>query len=133
MAEQFAFDQCVWDGAAMNGDKRALTAMTVAVNQSGHQALAGPCFTQEQDGCDGGRSTADFFENPVHFRVPGRHNIQPIRFPECVPGVFSDWIHVPVLRIVWGGIFHGHIKRDIQVRSQYTENISGAENSTGWH
>ena len=52
MAEKFAFQQFCRDGGAVHGNQRALAARG-AVDGFGHEFLAGPGGTTDEDGCIG--------------------------------------------------------------------------------
>ena len=66
VAEQFAFQQRIRDGGAIDGDERFVGAEAVLINRAGNQFLAGPggAANQDRGGC--GRDPSDFLVDGLH-------------------------------------------------------------------
>src|SRR6476661_2367335 len=50
MAEQFGLQKILRDGTAVDWNQGLVSAVTIIVNRSGYQFLAGAAFTENQDG-----------------------------------------------------------------------------------
>ena len=66
MAEQFAFQEGLRDGGAIDGDERLGRALAVLVNGPRHEFLAGAGFAADQHGDGGGGDSPDFLVDGLH-------------------------------------------------------------------
>ena len=66
VAEQFAFQQVLRDGGAVDRDKRRLGAGAVLVDGAGDQFLARPGFAPDEHGDGLGGDAADFLADVLH-------------------------------------------------------------------
>jgi hypothetical protein len=73
MSEQLGFDEVLRDGAAIDGDERAMRAGTALVNGACHELLAAARLAGDEDGGLGGR---DLFDHPVYILHYSRTAVQ---------------------------------------------------------
>ena len=66
VAEEFAFQEVLGDGGAIDADVIVLAAAAQAVERAGDQFLAGAAFAQDQDGGVGGGDVSDELAQFVH-------------------------------------------------------------------
>ena len=66
MAEEFAFEQVLGDGGAIDRDERGFGARAVLIDGAGHEFLARSGFAPDQDGDGLGGNAADFLAHVLH-------------------------------------------------------------------
>ena len=66
VAEQFAFQQLLGDGGAVDREERLLAAVAVMINGAGDQFLAGAALAGDERGGVGGGDLADELEDLLH-------------------------------------------------------------------
>ena len=69
MAEQFALDEVLRQGAAIDGDERHVGPRALVVDGAGDQLLAGAGFAEDQHGRIGGSDLGDELPNALHGAV----------------------------------------------------------------
>ena len=99
MAKEFAFQQRVRDGGAIDGQEGSVTALRVGMQGVGNQLFARPALTGDQNRNIPRRTFADNFIHflhglavPQHGHGPGREGFR----PRCVRGRG---------RLLCGGVF----------------------------
>src|SRR5260370_32225026 len=66
VAEEFTFQECLWNRGAVDGDKRLVRPVAVLVNGARDELFAAAGRSTDKYGSGRGSDTTDFFVDTVH-------------------------------------------------------------------
>ena len=84
VAEQFAFQERFRNGAAIDGDERAVSSGASLMNGPRRHFLAGAAFAQKQHGRVGGGHFADGFKDRLHGRAGAQHAFEGVALQQLL-------------------------------------------------